>query len=77
MLCSILQFDHRQDMSGLTTPTLIIQPSNDNAVPPGVAGYLHKTIAGSWLVLIDAEGHLPHISAPERLVAAITPFLYE
>ena len=51
MLCSILQFDHRQDMSGLTTPTLIIQSSNDNAVPPGVAGYLHKTIAGSWLVL--------------------------
>ncbi len=77
VLCSILQSDHRQDIARLTTPTLIVQSSNDNAVPLGVAEYLHKAIAGSRLMLIDADGHLPHISAPDRVVAAITPFLYQ
>lgn len=75
VLCSILQSDHRHDVAGVTTPTLIVQTANDNAVPLEVAQYLHQTIRGSRLQVIDADGHLPHVSAPDKVVAAIAPFL--
>lgn len=75
VLCSILQSDHRQDMARLSIPTLIIHTAHDNSVPFAVAEYLHHVIAGSQLVVIDADGHLPHVSAPDRVVDAIAPFV--
>jgi len=76
VLCSILQSDYRKEIGRLSTPSLIIQTKNDNVVPLEVAEYLRTKIHDSELKVIDAEGHLPHISAPARVLEAMLPFIY-
>lgn len=75
VLCSALQTDHRADLDSVTTPTLILQTRHDLFVPGAVADYLHAKIAGSRLTLIEADGHFPHISAPEPVIDAISAFI--
>lgn len=75
VLCSILQSDLRSDVARLALPTLILQTRNDNAVPPAVAEYLHAVIPHSQLVMLEVDGHLPHLSAPSLVVEAIGPSL--
>jgi sigma-B regulation protein RsbQ len=75
VLCSIFQSDHRGDLDKLTLPTLLIQAREDIAVPLAVAEYLNRHIAGSRLAVIEATGHLPHISAPAAVIKAMRGFL--
>lgn len=75
VLCSVLQMDHRSNIAKVSVPTLIIQSREDCFVPMGVAEYLHAQIPNSKLTVIDALGHLPHVSAPEEVVAAIRNFI--
>ena len=75
VLHSILQTDYRAELPKLEVPTLIIQSQSDAFVPMAVAEYLQRSIRGSRLEVIDALGHLPHISAPETVIAAIRRFL--
>jgi sigma-B regulation protein RsbQ len=75
VLCSILQSDHRTDISLLDKPTLLLQTQRDFFVPQAVADYLHQHIPGSRLSMIDTEGHFPHISAPDQVAAEIRRFI--
>jgi len=77
VLCSILQSDYRNEIGKLAQPTLIIQTMHDNAVPLAIAEYLNMKIPGSQLKLIDADGHLPHISAPTKVIEALSAFIHE
>lgn len=61
----IFQSDHRTELSRLTVPVVILQSNNDVAVPPQVGQYMAKNIPKSRFISINAQGHLPHISAPE------------
>lgn len=74
-LCAIFQSDHRQDAARLNKPTLLIQSQADMAVPLAVAEYLNQHIEASQLVVINATGHLPHISAPSEVIDAIQQFI--
>lgn len=74
-LCAIFQSDHRDDLEKLNQPTLIIQAKEDVFVPLEVAEYLHASIPNSQLIVINACGHLPHISAPLGVITAIRNFL--
>lgn len=75
VLCSIFQSDHRRDIARITVPTLLIQTRIDPVVPQEVADYMHATIPGSLLRVIDTQGHLPHVSAPADVIAAIQDFV--
>ncbi|NTV72208.1 MAG: alpha/beta hydrolase [Azonexaceae bacterium] len=75
VLCSILQADHRLSLPKVSLPTLIVQSKQDNFVPLAVAEYLHARIPNSQLNVIDAAGHLPHITAPDILSDAIRRFI--
>lgn len=75
VLYSIFQSDHRDDLAKVTQPTLIIQTREDLAVPLAVAGYLHEHIAQSTLSIIEAKGHLPHVSDAGAVIAAMRVFL--
>lgn len=75
ILCSVLQTDHRAKLAKVSVPTLIIQSRDDCFVPMDVAHYIHTHIPGSTLRVIDASGHLPHVSAPGEVIAAISAFL--
>jgi sigma-B regulation protein RsbQ len=75
VLCSIFQSDHRADVCQLDKPTLLIQARDDIAVPIEAAEFLHRSIRGSELRLIDASGHLPHVSAPGAVLDAMRDFV--
>ena len=71
----IFQSDFRAELSNLDKPTLLIQSREDIAVPQSVADFLHSHIHDSQLKVINATGHLPHMSAPEQVIATIQKYL--
>lgn len=71
----IFQSDHRAELERLNVPTVILQASDDVAVPPNVGQYMEDKITKSKLVPLSARGHLPHISAPNVVTNAIAQCL--
>jgi sigma-B regulation protein RsbQ len=69
--------DNRADLPGITVPTLVLQCSDDVIAPRSVGTYVHENIPGSKLVVMEATGHCPNLSAPGETVAAIKAFLDE
>lgn len=67
--------DNRGDLPGVTARTLILQCREDMIAPPAVGEYVHRAIPGSELVILDATGHCPNLSAPTATVEAIKAFL--
>lgn len=67
----IFQSDHRADLPRLKIPTVILQSNNDIAVPPEVGQYMADKIPHGKLISISAQGHLPHLSAPDTITSAI------
>jgi sigma-B regulation protein RsbQ len=67
--------DNRRDLARVSVPTLVLQCSVDPIAPVTVGEYVHHRIAGSELVLMEATGHCPQVSAPGETIAAITAFL--
>jgi sigma-B regulation protein RsbQ len=67
--------DNRADLTRVKTKTLILQCSHDAIAPTEVGTYVHQQIPGSTLVMLDATGHCPNLSAPEETTQAIRNFL--
>jgi sigma-B regulation protein RsbQ len=67
--------DNRQDLPKVTARTLILQCSDDVIAPVAVGEYVHRHIANSHFVQLQANGHCPNLSAPEETAAAIRAFL--
>jgi sigma-B regulation protein RsbQ len=67
--------DNRADLARVSTPALVLQCREDAIAPPAVGRYVHEHLAGSELVLLDAVGHCPNLSAPDQVVDAITDYL--
>ncbi|WP_187275565.1 alpha/beta hydrolase [Methylobacterium sp. WL6] len=67
--------DNRADLENVAARCLVIQCAEDVIAPREVGEYVHRNLPGSALVLLDATGHCPNLSAPEATVAAIEAFL--
>jgi sigma-B regulation protein RsbQ len=67
--------DNRADLPRVTTPTLILQCTNDAIAPTFVGEYVHDAIPNSSLVFLNATGHCPNLSAPAETTAAIAAFV--
>jgi sigma-B regulation protein RsbQ len=67
--------DNREDLARVRTPALILQTSDDVIAPDAVGDYVHKHLADSKLVRMNATGHCPNLSAPEETIAAIRAYL--
>ena len=67
--------DNRADLRRVTTPTLVLQCSDDIIAPSSVGKFVHEELRGSELVHLQAKGHCPNLSAPEETVEAIRRFL--
>ena len=67
--------DNRSDLARVGTPTLVLQCSQDAIAPQSVGEYVQGQLADSRLMLLDAVGHCPNLSAPEATVAAMRAFL--
>jgi sigma-B regulation protein RsbQ len=59
----------------VSTPSLVLQCSDDVIAPRPVGEYVHHHLPDSRFVLLEATGHCPNLSAPEETVAAIRGFL--
>ena len=67
--------DNRADLPAITARTLILQCSDDIIAPAEVGAFVHRNIAGSKLVHLEATGHCPNLSAPEEVIRAIRAFV--
>jgi sigma-B regulation protein RsbQ len=63
--------DNRADLHRITTPTVILQCSDDIIAPLAVGEYLRQQIPNSELMVLAATGHCPNLSAPAEVTAAI------
>ena len=67
--------DYRAEAEQVSVPTLVVQTRSDIVVPEEVGHWLHGTIVGSELALLEATGHCPQVSAPEETVSVVRRFL--
>ncbi|MGI9037895.1 MAG: alpha/beta fold hydrolase [Gemmatimonadota bacterium] len=67
--------DNRDDLAGVTVPTLILQCADDAIAPASVGQFVHGEIRGSVLHEMTATGHCPHMSHPGETIEAIRSFL--
>jgi sigma-B regulation protein RsbQ len=63
--------DNRDDLRRVSTPTLVLQCSDDLLAPDAVGAFVHRSVPGSSLMRLDATGHCPNLSAPDEVIAAI------
>jgi sigma-B regulation protein RsbQ len=67
--------DNRADLARVRTPALVLQCLDDAIAPVSVGEFVQRELAGSELVILDATGHCPNLSAPGLVVAAIDAYL--
>jgi sigma-B regulation protein RsbQ len=67
--------DNRDDLAGVEARVLILQCRDDVIAPVCVGEYVHGKLPGSELVILDATGHCPNLSAPDETIAAIKAFV--
>lgn len=67
--------DNRADLTGIAASVLILQCREDVIAPLCVGEYMRDAIAGSEMVILDATGHCPNLSAPAETTAAIKAFV--
>ena len=67
--------DNREDLARVAVPSLVLQCRDDVIAPTAVGEYVHAQLPNSKLVLMQATGHCPNLSAPDETVAAIRSFV--
>jgi len=67
--------DNRADLRRIEVPTLVLQCRDDVIAPLAVGTFVASELQNAELVLLDATGHCPNLSAPDETIAAIEAFL--
>jgi sigma-B regulation protein RsbQ len=67
--------DNRADLARVAIPTLVLQCTDDVIAPRSVGAFVAQQMPNARLVMLDATGHCPNLSAPEATVEAIEGFL--
>ncbi|WP_260690171.1 alpha/beta fold hydrolase [Rhizobium leguminosarum] len=67
--------DNRSDLPRVTARTLILQCQDDIIASEEVGEFVHRQIPDSQLVVLNASGHCPNLSAPDEVISAIRRFV--
>jgi sigma-B regulation protein RsbQ len=67
--------DNRAELPRVSVPTLVLQCREDAIAPVEVGTYVRDAIPDSTMVILEATGHCPNLSAPEETAAAISDFV--
>lgn len=67
--------DNRADLAKVDIPTLILQCSEDIIASREVGEFVHGAIPGSEIVILEATGHCPNLSAPDEVISAMRTFV--
>jgi 3-oxoadipate enol-lactonase len=68
--------DFRKRLKKVSCPTLIIQGEKDMLFPPHLAEEVHKSIAGSKLVIIPGAGHTLNLEHVPEVCGEIIAFIH-
>ncbi|HEX6627582.1 MAG TPA: alpha/beta hydrolase [Gemmatimonadaceae bacterium] len=72
---SLGDFNLIRDLQGIKTPSIIIH-GRDDPIPLASSSEAANAL-GTALVVLDDCGHVPYVEQPDRLFAALEPFLDE
>jgi sigma-B regulation protein RsbQ len=67
--------DNRDDLRRANVPALVLQCQEDVIAPLAVGEFVQRELPDAQLVILEATGHCPNLSAPEETIAAIESFL--
>jgi sigma-B regulation protein RsbQ len=67
--------DNRGDLARVEIPTLILQCSEDIIASKEVGEFVHRGIPDSEIIILEATGHCPNLSAPDEVIAAMRTFV--
>lgn len=67
--------DYRNQLSKVSTPSLLIQCDPDGIAPVEVGKYVHQQMRNSCLSLLNVSGHSPHLTAPKQVIEVIKSYL--
>jgi sigma-B regulation protein RsbQ len=67
--------DNRADLPRVSVRTLVLQCREDIIASENVGTYVRDNIPGSQMMVLDATGHCPNLSAPDEVVRAIKEFV--
>ncbi len=67
--------DNRDDLPKVVTRSLVLQCQQDIIAPYQVGEYVAGRLPNATLVVLDATGHCPHLSAPDEVIDSIEAFL--
>lgn len=67
--------DNREDLPKIPVKSLTLQCSEDIIAPLEAGEYIKKHTPNNTLIVLEATGHCPHMSAPDETIAAIRSFL--
>lgn len=69
---TVFNSDFRGVLGLVRVPCYIIQTAKDMSVPASVATYMKNHLGGkSTVIMLNTEGHLPHLSAPALLAQSL------
>jgi sigma-B regulation protein RsbQ len=69
--------DNREDLAKVEVPSLVLQCAEDAIAPEAVGRFVERELPEARLVMLDAVGHCPNLSAPDATATAIEEFLRE
>jgi proline iminopeptidase len=72
---SLGDFNLIRDLEGIKIPSIVIA-GRDDPIPLASSSEASSAL-GTNLVVLDECGHVPYVEQPERLFAALDPFLNE
>lgn len=67
--------DNRLDLPKVAARTLVLQCREDILASEAIGQYVHDNLPDSELVVLNATGHCPNLSAPDEVVEAMRGFL--
>ena len=67
--------DNRGDLPGVAIPALILQCSEDIIASKEVGEFVHRGIPNSRMIVLQATGHCPNLSAPGEVISAMRTFV--
>lgn len=67
--------DTRDKLAAVDCPVTILQADKDIVVPHIVAEYTAAQLPNAKLIVMDARGHYPHVSAPGQIIRHIEPLI--
>jgi pimeloyl-ACP methyl ester carboxylesterase len=71
MLESAYEREFNLALTDITVPTLVIHGSNDVIIPMDAGKHIANAIPDTELVILDGVGHVPTMTRPKEVVAAI------